>query len=1131
MLTATRTFLKTAFCYCFIYFSIVSVQAEETCESSSASLQSKQLTNTHLTEDDLQIVVLKVGTVPVAPDLEIYANENQLLVPVNALIDVLSVNLHFFPAQNKLSGKLLASDCPFELGLSEQTSTSNSEAWFWYQDDFDTYVDVRAIAWIINAEYEFDQTRLLLIFRTKEYIHGLELLTEEEIQHTAKQVVELPDLILHDEYAKFTYPVVGYRASSRYQSHTNEFRNNVQLNGYLDFLEHSAELRINHSNTDTRAFFKLSKKLDSRTLGWGEEIENSTLSYELGDIQRQSTSLIHSASLGLGARFFNRDSGLDRVFSTTTIEETALPGWRAELYRNGQFVDQVDAGPDNRVVFTDVETFYGQNRFEIRMYGNQGEQETRVQLLEVGNQLTREGELGFEVSYVDPELSLLSGKLPSAGIGRDARAILYYGLSDVLTVNSGVHYVKEVTPSILAESLSSTTPKTEHYYASAGLTYQMSESIFNVQAVQESDGGNAALFGYSARFLNNIRMNANAKFFDDFYSARFTDRELASQAELRLSGRITALDGIAWSGGASYQNTTDNDEQILYRASLSKSFQNLTLATNASYLDHAGEQTLTQRLFATLYLGRWQLNQSVTWQPNTDRDFDAWRTELRWPQQRTFFNQTRLTLTPDQTTEVELSHTLTWRRPTFNLQFGMNVDDRGEWEASATITGTFNWNPSAEEVQFHPPNVYVAGVARPFVYFDENRNNQFDENDEPLEHIRFLGNSSWKDLETGEDGRVYLPVVSNGQRLKVDEISVPDAFRKPKYNNILVFTHRGGVKQFDIPIQAVNDIEGVVFFKDKKSLRAQARVPLKLINAEGEIVSEVFSESDGFYLFQQVPPGEYQLTISDEYLEKHSLVWESMQTAVVAPADGDIVQLDDILLLPMVSEAPHNAIQVTANNNVSNTKQAHSKESTSINTSAEPPHILPEATASTAAVGSAQMRVWSLGEFNHVAQAANSVADPAFESGHLVLFRNSAKHVYELIYQGTQLPEHSLSSQARALSQLPAGERIHAMYELKGLSGKLSQSLHTFAEAPANSYFCQMASFSSPLSLATQPASLADLLVFKRTVNQKVYYTLFAGPFDDVSNQCIHPNVLLHTPEQPIKISKSRMIQLGVNTH
>lgn len=1117
MLSAVRFILQSAL-FCFLWIiTDSSVIAKEVCGDGPADIPVQTVEKATFTEDYLQIVVLKVGAVPVAPDLEIYAKDKQLLVPINSLIEVLSVDLNFMPTQNKVSGKLLATQCAFEFLLNPHSESTNNidtgadeNKWFWYQDDFDTYIDVRAVAWIINAEFEFDASRLLLIFRTKEYIHGLELLTEEEIQFNAKQVVELPDLILDDSYDNFTYPVVGYRATSRYQSETDEFRTNLQLNGYLDFLHHSSELRINRSNSDTRAFFKLSKKLDPRTLGWDGDEKNSALSYELGDIQRQSTALIHSAALGLGARFFNQDAGLNRVFSTTTIEETVLPGWRAELYRNGQFIDQAEAGEDNRVVFLDVETYYGQNRFEIRMYGNQGEQETRTQIVDVGNQLSREGEFGFEFSYVDPELSLLSGKLPSSGMGRDARALMYYGLNEAVTLSSGLHYIKQTDSSATSESLADPL-ETDHYYASAGLTYQMSQSLLNLQAVQMSDGGSAALLGYSARFFNNTRMNVDAKFFDDFYSARFNDRNLTSQANLRLSGRISMLDGIAWSSGVSYQNTLDDPEQYLYRASLSKSFQNLTLAANASYLTREDETQLTQRLFATLYLGRWQVNQSVTWQSNSDTDFDSWRTELRWPQQRTFFNQTRFTYTPDRTSEMELSHTLTWRRPVFNLQFGMSVDDRGEWEASATVTGTFNWNPSDEEVQFHPPNVFVSGVARPFVYFDENRNNTFDGEDEPLEHIKFLGNSSWKTLKTGQDGRVYLPVVSNGQRLKVDTITIPDAFRKPKYSNILVFTHRGGVKEFDIPIQAVNDIEGVVFFKDKNNLRAQARVPLKLVNREGEIVSEVFSESDGFYLFQQVPPGEYELTISNEYLEKHEFIWKSMQTTVLAPTDGDVVQLEDILLLP-------------------NTFDPNELDSQSLLAAQQDVQPSNNQVADIDSLLSEQ-HFWSLGLFSSVSDAAKAVASTMFEGAHLSLYRDSVEHAYELIYQGSTLPSHIASLGARRLSQQPQRQTLNKMYELKELSGKITQSHARYQAASIESYFCQMGSFSSPLSLATQPAVLDHLLVLKRMVNKKTFYTLYAGPFVPSSiNHCQHPNVLLHTPETPIKISKSRLMQLGVVT-
>ena len=55
-------------------------------------------------------------------------------------------------------------------------------------------------------------------------------------------------------------------------------------------------------------------------------------------------------------------------------------GWDAELYRNGQLLAFAENRADGRYEFIDVPLLYGQNRFEVVLYGPQGQITARCEV-------------------------------------------------------------------------------------------------------------------------------------------------------------------------------------------------------------------------------------------------------------------------------------------------------------------------------------------------------------------------------------------------------------------------------------------------------------------------------------------------------------------------------------------------------------------------------------------------------------------------------------------------------------------------------------------------------------------------------------------------------------------------------
>ena len=105
--------------------------------------------------------------------------------------------------------------------------------------------------------------------------------------------------------------------------------------------------------------------------------------FAIGDVDGLSSRLVGGAS-GRGVQVTNRPLFNPVAFDRTRFEGDLPPGWDAELYRNGELLAFSRSDGSSRYVFDDVPMIYGDNRFEIILYGPQGQQRSRLETITVG---------------------------------------------------------------------------------------------------------------------------------------------------------------------------------------------------------------------------------------------------------------------------------------------------------------------------------------------------------------------------------------------------------------------------------------------------------------------------------------------------------------------------------------------------------------------------------------------------------------------------------------------------------------------------------------------------------------------------------------------------------------------------
>ena len=107
--------------------------------------------------------------------------------------------------------------------------------------------------------------------------------------------------------------------------------------------------------------------------------------------RRRRRQACRSRLVGGVERPRRRRSPTGRLFNPVAFDRTRfegdLPsGWDAELYRNGELLAFSRSDGSQRYVFDDVPLIYGDNRFEIILYGPQGQQRSRLETINVGQE-------------------------------------------------------------------------------------------------------------------------------------------------------------------------------------------------------------------------------------------------------------------------------------------------------------------------------------------------------------------------------------------------------------------------------------------------------------------------------------------------------------------------------------------------------------------------------------------------------------------------------------------------------------------------------------------------------------------------------------------------------------------------
>jgi hypothetical protein len=200
-------------------------------------------------------------------------------------------------------------------------------------------------------------------------------------------------------------------------------------------------------------------------------------------------------------------------------------------------------------------------------------------------------------------------------------------------------------------------------------------------------------------------------------------------------------------------------------------------------------------------------------------------------------------------------------------------------------------NSSDNELYINSFHQALMGIITAYVFIDKNHNKIFDQDDIPLENAKVTLMQRRDNYRTDRSGKTVIQRLEANRPvdLRVDETSLGNIFYRPTVAGVRVYPRAGKTIEVFLPIEIFSDIEGMVF-SDMTLTEGMNRIPIILTrNNDQNIIAKVKSDTDGVYILEGIPAGDYTITVDPVYLQKNQITVSPEKIELKVAGEGDFI--------------------------------------------------------------------------------------------------------------------------------------------------------------------------------------------------------------------------------------------------
>ena len=576
--------------------------------------------------------------------------------------------------------------------------------------------------------------------------------------------------------------------------------------------------------------------------------------FGLGDVATNATALGIQTTTGRGAFVTNRPLNRPASFDRTVFRGELPDGWEAELYRNDQLIAYVQSRGDGRFEFLDVQLSYGQNRFEVVLYGPQGQVRRETKMIPVG------------LDSIPPRETYYWAAVQDAG--RDLIDLGYIELSDFLGWRGGFGLERGLDPktSVGASLFTSQLRGQRQHYFEASVRRAVGPTLIELAGAANLVGGYALRGQALAQVGQALIAGESAWLFGSYQSERY-DRDVRRFNSISLDHAVKfGRQYIPLRGEVRYIERANGGDRMEVASRMSFNINRLSASTELEWTrEHSGRGAMpTSRLDSALRLsgrvGGLRLRGEATFALSDDAGFrqskfiGEWRAGeySDWKVEADYS-------VDDSRARLSLGHSRRFKY--FAVTGQIEAGSDGSVAAGLNLAFSLGPNPHNNSIRVAAEKLASSGQAFAVVFQDDNADGIRQPGENLQKGVELTAGSTGRGLPTDRYGRTIIDGLQPYEQILIgiDASSLPDPFVQPANSGIVVTPRPGIPSMIELPLVSAGEISGTLQREGGKPLSG---VDLELVDKNGRVVKSTRSEFDGFFLFEFIPYGNYTVRVA-----------------------------------------------------------------------------------------------------------------------------------------------------------------------------------------------------------------------------------------------------------------------------
>ena len=792
----------------------------------------------------------------------------QLYLPVNELFDFLKIKNKVSPEFDRIEGFFIIPKDNYVISKADNRIIYQEKIFdlggrgLWQTPD-NLYLRSDYFGKVFGLECQFDFRNLSVTLNTKIELPAILEMQQDLMRRNLSRLKgeNKPDTSIARTFKLFHVGMADWAVTSSQESQNPGYTRAmlgigaVVAGGELD-------LSLNYNSQ---------QKVDLRQQLYQWRLVNNDNAFlrqvTAGKIYTQSISTLYAPVTGI--QLTNTPTTYRRSFGTYTISNTTEPGWMVELYVNNVLVNYVKADASGFYSF-EVPMVYGNSVVKLRFYGPWGEERTSEKFISIPFNFLPAGKL---------EYSVTAGVVDDDQKSFFSRAVVNYGLNKRTTIGAGTEFLSSVS-----------TGKAMPFVTAS---YRISQFLL---LSGEHTMGVRTKGSLNFRLPSNLQVDLNYTKYDKHQTAikfNYLDEKNAVVSMPFRVKSFNAFSRLSFNqftmpyGTVSKGITRYTSAEFLLSAVVAGISTNLT--SNAIY-SIPGNALWYSTLSFTVHLPYGLRITPLAQYEYTQQHLSKLRAEV----EKSIFYRGFINLS--------------YEKSFVNQGVGLaTIGFRYNFSLAQTFFSSSRRNNDVITTQsargsliYDARTRYLGGSYQPAVgkggiiilpFLDFNCNGRRDPGEPGVAGLKLHVKGGGSIQQHGGDTTIRITGLESYTNyfIEVDKNSFDNVAWQIKNPNIGVAIDPNLLKPVEIPVAVVGEASGRVFIDCISGRNGLGRIIVDIYNTEGLLVGKTLSESDGYFSYMGLTPGNYVVKIDAAQLQKLSMqASPAIPFIIKAKKEGDV---------------------------------------------------------------------------------------------------------------------------------------------------------------------------------------------------------------------------------------------------